>query len=273
MKRLLDDAARLIIGLALVATATIMIVPLIYAIAMSFEPRAFLGPFPPPSLSLQWYRSFFASEYYMRGLGISLLLATASATISSALGALAAIGLTRKGFPGAAALGALFLSPLVVPGVVTGFSLLLLFSLAMPLADPLKLLIAHVLLALPYTIRSSLSAMNGINRNLMNAALSLGASEGQALRKVILPLARTGIATGFIFAFCFSLDDIAITIFLSSPTVYTLPVALVSNMKSNFDLTIAAAAIMLLLFTTLLLVILDRLVGIDTVMGRGIYRN
>lgn len=273
MKRFGDDLARLVIGLLLAITAAVMIVPLIYAVAMSFEPRGFLGPFPPPSLSLQWYRAFFASEYYMRGLGISLALATASATISSTMGALAALGLSRGGFPGAGLLSALFLSPLVVPGVVTGFALLLMFSLMMPVASAAKLLIAHVLLTLPYTIRASLSAMNGINRNLMDAALSLGATEGQALRKVLLPLARTGIATGFIFAFCFSMDDIAITIFLSSPTVYTLPVALVSNMKSNFDLAIAAAAIMLLLFTIVLLVILDRVVGIDTVMGKGVYRN
>ncbi|MGF7160786.1 putative spermidine/putrescine transport system permease protein [Rhodoligotrophos appendicifer] len=273
MKRVWDDIGFAILILALAVTATILIVPLIYAIAMSFEPRGFMGPFPPPGISLQWYERFFESPYYMRALGISLLVATVSASISALFGALAAVGISRGGFPGAQFLSVLFLSPLVVPGVVIGFSLLLFFSRTAVAGDLVKILIAHVLLTLPYTIRASLAAMAGINANIIDAALSLGATEGQALRKVILPLARTGIVTGFIFAFCFSLDDVAVTIFLTSPTVYTLPVALVSNMKSNFDLTIAAASIMLMLFALVVILVLDRVVGIEAVMGKGMYRD
>lgn len=273
MKRFWDDCGLAVILLALAMTAAVIVIPLAYAIAMSFEPRGFMGPFPPPGLSLQWYERFFQSPYYMRALGTSMLVATIAATISSLLGALAAVGLSRGGFRGASALGALFLSPLVVPGVVIGFSLLLFFSRSGIGGDLVKLLIAHVLLTLPYTIRTSLAAITGIGANLVDAALSLGATEAQALRKIVLPLARTGIVTGFIFAFCFSLDDVAVTIFLTSPTTYTLPVALVSNMKSNFDLTIAAASIMLMLFAILVIVILDRMVGIETVLGKGMYRD
>jgi len=273
MKRAWDDIGLMVVMVAMAITAAVMIIPLVYAIAMSFEPRGFLGPFPPPGLSLQWYQKFFESKYYMQALSMSLLVATVSSTLSAGFGALAALGISRSEAKWTAALGTLFLSPLVVPGVVVGFSLLLFFSRTGFANDLVKLMVAHTLLTLPYTIRASLSAMTGIKPNLMDAALSLGATEGQALRQVILPLARTGVVTGFIFAFCFSLDDIAITIFLTSPKVFTLPVALVANMKSNFDLTIAAASIMLMLFAVLVIVVLDRLVGIESAMGKGVYRN
>ena len=76
--------------------------------------------------------------------------------------------------------------------------------------------------------------------------MSLGANERQAFWDVTFPLARTGIVAGAIFAFAFSMDDVVISLFLSDPTTYTLPVALISMMRANFDLTIAAAAVMLI---------------------------
>nr|WP_277425205.1 ABC transporter permease subunit [Pseudohalocynthiibacter aestuariivivens] len=140
-------------------------------------------------------------------------------------------------------------------------------------SSAIKIILAHVLITLPYTIRTNVASMAGIGETMVEASLSLGAREGQTLRRIVLPLGRTGIATGFIFAFAFSMDDIAVTIFLTSPTVYTLPAALIANMKANFDLTIAAASVFLAGVALLVIIILDRIVGVETVMGQGIYRN
>lgn len=101
----------------------------------------------------------------------------------------------------------------------------------------------------------------------------LGATERQAFWTITLPLMRTGVVTGAIFAFAISIDDVSISLFLSDPSATTLPVTLVSNMRAAFDLTIAAAAVVLIAVTALLIVVLDRVVGFDTVVGQGLFRS
>ena len=78
---------------------------------------------------------------------------------------------------------------------------------------------------------------------------------------------------GAVFAFAFSMDDVAVSLFLTSPDSYTLPVAMTSMMRTNFDLTIAAAAVVLMLFTVGLIFVLDWIVGIDRLIGTGVYRS
>ena len=90
---------------------------------------------------------------------------------------------------------------------------------------------------------------------------------------VTFPLARTGVAAGAIFAFVFSLDDVAVSIFLSDPHRYTLPVALVSMLHANFDLTIAAVAVLIIGASIGLMLLLDWMVGLDRVVGAGYYRT
>ena len=88
-----------------------------------------------------------------------------------------------------------------------------------------------------------------------------------------IPLARTSIVSGAIFAFAVSMDDVAVSIMLTDATTYTLPVALISSMRANFDLTIAAASVMLMLLTLALILILDRVVGLNRAIGQGVFRS
>ena len=107
----------------------------------------------------------------------------------------------------------------------------------------------------------------------LSAALVLGANERQAFWNITVPLIRTGIVTGAVFAFAISMDDVAVSMFLTDPTTYTLPVALVANMRASFDLTIAAAAVLLTGITTILILILERMVGLDRILGQGLFRS
>ncbi|WP_442581150.1 ABC transporter permease [Mesorhizobium sp. ASY16-5R] len=273
MKRYVDRITFACVCLLVVAGVTVLVLPLVCTIVMSLESRSSIGRFPPPGLSLQWYARFFADQYFLSALWISLIAAVVSAAISSLLGTMAALGLARASFPGAAFLNGLFLAPIIVPGVVTGFSLLVFFATIGLESNLARIVLAHVLVTLPYTIRTSLAVISSIPPTLMDAAMSLGATEGQALRRVLLPLARTGIATGFIFAFAFSMDDVSVTIFLTSPRVYTLPVAMASNMKADLNLTIAAASVMLMGLAVIAILVLERLAGVSELMGRGIYRT
>jgi putative spermidine/putrescine transport system permease protein len=192
--------------------------------------------------------------------------------IAAAIGALGALAISRMSPRWRDLVTTTFLSPLVLPGVIIGFALLMFFSAFIPLPVFPKLIAGHLIIAIPYTIRMTLIGLTGIKETLREAALNLGANERQAFFTITLPLAKNGIAAGAIFAFAFSMDDVAISLFLSDFNTYTFPVALIGLMRSKFDLTIAAAAVVLMALTVVLLFVLDRVLGLERVIGQGIYR-
>ncbi|MBY5532483.1 ABC transporter permease [Rhizobium leguminosarum] len=267
--RIAASLAYSVIGLGLAFLA----IPLVITCVMAFDARTYLGPMPPPALSLHWFERLVSQADILASLRTSLILAVLTTVLSVTIGTAAAVGLARGNFPGKAALTSAFLSPLIVPPVVIGFGLLLFLSKAGITNGMARLLLGHVIVTLPYCIRTSLASLLGSDQRLTEAALVLGATERQAFWTITLPLMRTGVVTGAIFAFAISMDDVSISLFLSDPSATTLPVTLVSNMRAAFDLTIAAAAVVLIAVTALLIVVLDRIVGFDTVVGQGLFRS
>ncbi|MFF0921343.1 ABC transporter permease [Rhizobium leguminosarum] len=267
--RIAGSLAYGVIGLGLAFLA----IPLVITCVMAFDARTYLGPMPPPALSLHWFERLVSQADILASLRISLILAVLTTVLSVTIGTAAAVGLARGNFPGKAALTSAFLSPLIVPPVVIGFGLLLFLSKAGITNGMARLLLGHVIVTLPYCIRTSLASLLGSDQRLTEAAMVLGATERQAFWSITLPLMRTGVVTGAIFAFAISMDDVSISLFLSDPSATTLPVTLVSNMRAAFDLTIAAAAVVLIAVTALLIVVLDRVVGFDTVVGQGLFRS
>lgn len=271
--RILDDIGRVAVIGAVALCVAFLVVPILMTVVMSVDSRNFLGRFPPTGLSFKWFQTFFTDAYYLGGLKTSLILAASTTVICTSIGVCTALALYRADFKGRDAIAALFLSPLVVPGVVIGFAMLLYMSYLGVTDGFVRLLAAHVLVALPYTIRATLAGLTGIKPSYVEAALSLGASERRAFWDVTFPLAKTGIATGAVFAFAFSMDDVAVSMFLTDPKNYTLPIALVSMMRSQFDLTIAAAAVVMIASSAVLMLVLDRIVGLDRVIGQGVFRS
>ncbi|MFK4654287.1 putative spermidine/putrescine transport system permease protein [Bradyrhizobium japonicum] len=218
-------------------------------------------------------RAFFSDAYYIKGLQVSIVLAIGATALSTLVGVAAAFTLDRYDFPGKDALSAFFLSPLVVPHVIIGFSLLLFFS-SIGLFDGLaRLVLGHMIITVPYVIRTTLASLVGIRKTYTEAALSLGATERRAFWKITVPLAKTGIATGAVFSFAYSMDDVSVALFLTDAKFYTLPVAMTNMMRSQFDLRIAAAAVCLMFLTITLIWLLDRIVGLDKVVGQGVYHK
>ena len=271
--RLLDNGFRLL-GLVMIGTVIcFLLTPIFVTILMAFDSREYLGPLPPPSLSLRWFAQFFSDDYFLRGLATSVELAVISVAVSLSVGVATAVALERTNFAGKDALISFFLSPLLVPPVVVGFALLL-FLAHLGLVDGfMRLLCGHIIITAPYTIRATLAGLTGIDKSLTEAALILGATERRAFWDVTFPLARTSIVSGAIFAFAVSMDDVAVSIMLTDAHTYTLPVALISSMRANFDLTIAAASVMLMLVTLGLIVILEKFVGLNRVIGQGVFRS
>ncbi|WP_413989449.1 ABC transporter permease [Labrys okinawensis] len=248
-----------------------LIAPLLVAGLLAFDARDYLGPLPPPGLSLHWFEKLFSQDYVAAGLSTSLQIAILATLVNVVIGTAAAVGLDRGDFRGKGLIMAAFLSPLIVPAVVTGFALLLFLSKIGVVNGFPRLLAGHIIITLPYALRATLASLVGRDKRLTEAALILGATERQAFWSVTLPLIRTGIVTGAVFTFAISMDDVAVSLFLTDPTTYTLPVALVSNMRASFDLTIAAAAVLLVGITAILIIVLERLVGFDRLIGQGMF--
>jgi putative spermidine/putrescine transport system permease protein len=270
--RAIDGGLRAL-GIAMMGAVTLFLaVPIVITAVMAFDSRPYLGPLPPPGFSLRWFHQFFSDDYFLQGLGTSIELAVASVAISLCVGVVTAFAVDRASFGFKEGLTSLLLSPLIVPPVVIGFALLLFLSRLGLVNGFWRLLCGHIIITVPYTIRATLAGLSGIDPVLTEAALALGATERHAFRDVTLPLARTGIVSGTIFAFAVSMDDVSVSIMLTDSRTYTLPIALVSSMRANFDLSIAAASVMLTGLTFMLIVVLDRLVGVNRAIGQGMFR-
>jgi putative spermidine/putrescine transport system permease protein len=270
LKRFIDDVLWVVLLVLAGLVLLFLLVPLFVTALMAFDSRSYLGPLPPPSFSTKWFVRLLSEQYFMDGLRNSLIVSTLAVAFSTLIGISAAVFLYRGNMGGATLLASFFISPLIVPPVVIGFALLVFLSYIGVLDGLARLVCGHVILTLPYAIRATLASLVGLDPGLREAALSLGATERQAFWRVTFPLARTGIVAGAIFGFAVSLDDVAVSMFLTDSTTHTLPVALVSNMRASFDLTIAAASILIIAVNIVLIVVLDRLVGINRILGRGL---
>jgi len=268
-----DVTAGAVFRFVFAASVLFLILPVVVSVVLSFDDRQFLGPFPPRQFSLRWYRSFLDNPAYLDGLIVSLKLAVLSTVISTLAGACAAYVLSVSRWPGRDTVEMLFLSPKFVPTVVIGFSILG-FASAIQVFDPFtRLIMGHVVITIPFTVRATLASLVGIRRSLVEAAISLGAPPWRAFLDVTLPLARTGIVAGALMAFVLSFDEVAVSLFLSDAFTQTLPIALVAEMRANLNLTVAAVSTVFAAVTILIVFFLDRAIGLDRVIGQGLYRG
>jgi len=196
--------------------------------------------------STHWYGVLLADGPLIASALVSLKVALASAAIAAVLGTCAALALDRHGrFRGRGAFSGLVLAPMVMPEVVTGLSLLLLFvgiGLGRGLAT---LVIAHATLATGFVATVVGARLKGVDRALEEAAADLGASPGRVFASVTLPLIAPSLAAGFLLAFTLSLDDLVIASFVSGPGATTLPMRLYSQVRLGVNPEINAASTLL----------------------------
>jgi putative spermidine/putrescine transport system permease protein len=162
---------------------------------------------------------------------------------------------------------ALFLSPLMLPSVVIGVALLQFYSHLGLIGNPVSLLLGHLVITIPYSLRLIMASLTGFDRNLELAALNLGASRLQAFRRVVLPLIAPGALSGVAFAFIVSFDDLVVSLFLVSPTLTTLPVRIYNYIDQSSSPMITAMGALLILLAAVILFVIDRLFGADRLFG------
>jgi putative spermidine/putrescine transport system permease protein len=230
-----------------------LVAPIGVIVPLSLSAGSFLH-FPLPGLSLRWYEDFFTSELWLPALKNSLIVGAGATVIATALGTLAAFGFWRARFPGRRLLFAVLLSPLVVPVVIVAVGVYFAFA-KVGLADGyLGLTLAHAALGSPFVLVTVLSTLAGFDRNLLNAAASLGAPPWLAFRKVALPIIFPGVFSGALFAFATSFDEVVVALLLTGPGQRTLPRQMFAGINDNISLTITAAGTLLVLLACLLLV-------------------
>lgn len=230
-----------------------LVAPIGVIVPLSFSAGSFLH-FPLPGLSLRWYEDFFTSELWLPALKNSLIVGSGATVIATTLGTLAAFGFWRARFPGRRLLFAVLLSPLVVPVVIVAVGVYFAFA-KVGLADGyVGLMLAHAALGSPFVLVTVLSTLAGFDRNLLNAAASLGAPPWLAFRKVALPIIFPGVFSGALFAFATSFDEVVVALLLTGPGQRTLPRQMFAGINDNISLTITAAGTLLVLLACLLLV-------------------
>jgi putative spermidine/putrescine transport system permease protein len=246
----------------------LLFVPIALVIAMSFGGDAY-ATFPPRSWSFKWYVNVFRRDEFVSSFVTSLIVAAFVTPISVTVGTLAAYGLWRRPGRGARAFESLFMSPILLPLVVTGLAVLVFVSRVGIGAGIPAIVGAHVAITFPYAFRAVLAALGRYDRRLDEAAASLKVRPFRSFWHVTLPLIRPGIVAGAMFAFVMSFDDFAATIFLIAPDTRTLPIAIYQYMEFNLDPTVSAVSSLLVVAATAAVLVVERLIGVDRFFGIG----
>jgi putative spermidine/putrescine transport system permease protein len=250
--------------LVVLALVAFMTLPTVVVIAVSFNPTAILS-FPPTGLSLRWYANVLTYPQFQRAVVNSLLVTAGAVALALPVGTLAALALERGRLRGRNVWAALLLSPLVVPGVAAGLGFLILAASLGLLRSRSVLVAAHVVLVLPFVVRSVWVSVRNLDPALERAAASLGASPWRVFRRVTLPLLGPGLFAGLLFAVVVSLNEFVVSLFISTRITEILPVAMFTYVVNYTDPTIAALSALFIVATFLVVWLADRYLNLARV--------
>lgn len=183
--------------------------------------------------TLKWYGSFFQNRTLMESLWISLIIAVLSTAISTVVGTLGAIGLNKYNFRGKNLIDQLLYIPVVIPEVVLGVALLCIFSTLKMNLGIGTITLSHATFCIPFVVISVRARLAGFDKFLEEAAMDLGANRIITFFKVTLPLIMPGVASGALLSFSLSLDDVIISFFVTGPGSTTLPLKILSMVKTG----------------------------------------
>lgn len=247
-------ALRVFVGMVLV----FLISPILAVMPLSFNSETFFS-YPMPGYSLKWYEDFFFNERWSSALKMSFIVATATTVLSTFLGTLAALGLSRANFPARASVMAMLISPMIVPVIISAVGMFKFYASINVAGTLLGVILAHTALATPFVVITVTATLTSFDRTLTRAGASCGAAPHTVFFKVMMPLILPGMISGALFAFVTSFDEVVVVLFLASPEQRTLPLQMFSGIREMISPTITAAATVLVLISTVLLVTVELL--------------
>ena len=230
--------------------------PLLILMAFSFNASRFSVEWT--GFTLAWFRGLADRPDILSGLRNSLIVGVSSTVISTILGTMLALALSRYRFRGRRAMESLLYIPLVTPEIVVGISLLVLFAALGMRLGIATIVIAHIAFSISFVTVVVRARLAGMDTHLEEAAMTLGAGPWRSFRRVTLPLIMPGVVAGALLAFTLSFDDYVITSFVAGSGSSTLPGVIYGMVRRNIDPTVNAVSTVVLLVTTALIYFSDR---------------
>ena len=247
-----------------------MLAPILVVCFVAFTPEGYLS-FPTDRWSLRWFYAIARYPEFVSAFWRSLWLGALSSAVAVAFAVPAALAIARYRFRGREAMLALFMSPLMIPHLVLGIAFLRFFTEIGLGGTFMGLVLAHIIIVLPFALRLTLASAVGLDRSIEHAAISLGASDATVLRRVTLPLVLPGLISGWALAFINSFDEVTTTVFIAAPATVTLPVRMFLYIQDNIDPLVTSVSAAVIAITVAALIVLDRAYGLERLLvGRSV---
>ncbi len=251
--------------LYLALIAIFLLLPLAVVVIVAFSSASFVS-FPPPALSLRWMTRVLSDAEFMRPLWNSLVLAVLSALGAAVLATPAALAIVRYRFRGAAEVQSVLLSPLSLPTLILSIALLFFLS-RIGLGNSFAgLLAGHIVVTLPYLLRTIVAVYASVDREIELAAHTLGAGPWRTFLWVTLPAIRPAMVAGGLFAVLISFDEVAIALLLTNADTVTLPVSVLAYLVHNYDPAVAAISVVKMVLVIVVLLALERVFGLQRLL-------
>ena len=252
---MINRAGQIASRIWLVAGFTFLYLPIVTLIALSFNESPLVTSWT--GFSLRWYGELVNDDAIIEGFTLSLKIALSTATTSVVLGSFAAVAITRfKRFPGRTLMTGMVNSPLVMPEVIIGLSLLLMLvsvqrATGFPERGMMTIWLGHSLLGMAYATVVVVSRLQEMNPQLEEAGLDLGAKPRQVFFLITLPLISQALVAAWLLTFTLSLDDVVLSAFLSGPGSTTLPITIFSRARLGLNPTVNAVATLTVLLVSI----------------------
>lgn len=231
-----------------------LVLPSLLVVIMSFNSGEFIT-FPPQGFSLRWYKEMADSWEIQKAAAVSINAALIVTAVDILLGVPAAWALVRTQFKGREMMNSFLMSPLMLPGMIIGIGILFFFSLMGYGLSMTGMILSHVVVTVPYTIRLTISRLINLNPTLEEASKNLGANSAQTFLYVVLPKLIGGIVAGAAFSFLMSFDNLTVSLFTSSISERPLPLEVFYLLRYDVNPVVAAISTVEILLATSVLVI------------------
>jgi putative spermidine/putrescine transport system permease protein len=254
-----------VFGLLAALALVFLVTPTIIVLITSFTASQSLR-FPPGSLSLRWYAALLDADQMQRAAWNSLVVAFWTTVISVVCGTAAALAIAHSRRRLVRAADVLFMSPLLLPALAFGFAALIFINRLGFTPNILFLVLGHVVVCVPFVLRTTLAALSQLDPALFEASESLGAGRAMTFRRVTLPLISSGMAAGAFLAFMASFDNVPVSLFLADERTEVLPIHLWQQIDTNLDVRTASASGVIVIITLALMVLAEKFAGLTRQM-------
>ena len=246
-----------------------IILPLSFSASPFFEfTREFMN-LEPEAWSLRWYRQMVGissigdttvvTDKWMLGTRNSFIIGISATLLATALGTVAALGLSRPHMPFKGTIMAILISPMIVPLIITAAGMFFFYSKVGLAYSHLGVVLAHAAIGTPYVVITVTATLVGFDETLIRASGSLGAKPLRTFFKVIMPLITPGVVSGALFAFITSFDEVVLIYFIADAAQKTIPIQMWSGLRQQISPSILAVATMLVAFSIVLLFAIEML--------------